>query len=197
MVELFIISHVTCLVIKFSSYSQKGSLLLPNLPSEFDPFLDYGSHNTDTDNPDAKVLYGSDFPSIDGQLDTHVAQKSYASVNSTNFSDKESLQNQDSFGRWMNDIVVESPEEDENSILEHSLSPSNALSVYSVMGQTQSSFPDQIFTITDISPGWAFSTDNTKVSNIFLKEKKHKIQHLIVALICLVTINLNNLTYLI
>ncbi|KAL9683910.1 hypothetical protein QQ045_021337 [Rhodiola kirilowii] len=158
-----------------TSINDNGSILLPNsLPSDFDPYWEYGNHNVAIVAGDAKYLDGAGLQTITGQ-DTHMLGKSYVNVNPSDFSSRECLQNQDSFGRWMNDIIVGSPESAENSIREHSVSPSQAPSGTSVLGQLCSSFPDQIFTITEISPGWASSTENTKIllTGFFHKEYAH------------------------
>lgn len=73
----------------------------------------------------------------------------------------DSLRSQDSFGRWMNSIIVHSPGSGDDSILESSL-PTGQASFTSV-DHHQASVPQQIFKITDISPSWASSTEETKV----------------------------------
>uniref|UniRef100_A0A7N0TKA0 CG-1 domain-containing protein n=1 Tax=Kalanchoe fedtschenkoi TaxID=63787 RepID=A0A7N0TKA0_KALFE len=158
-----------------SDDNQEGFLLLNNISSEINPYLGYGSHNPGRSGANVKVLDEASFLSISGQLNTHLSGKNYVPVNSSSLIPKESLQNQDSFGRWMNDIIVDSPRSDENSMLEQSLCPSQAPSGSFALRQSQSSFPDQIFTITDISPGWAFSTENTKIllTGFFHKEYAH------------------------
>lgn len=63
------------------------------------------------------------------------------------------LQTQDSFGKWMSYIIADSPGSVDDSTLECSM-PS---------GYHQSTVPDHIFNITDVSPTQAYSTEKTKV----------------------------------
>lgn len=76
---------------------------------------------------------------------------------------KDGLQTQDSFGRWMTSIITNSPDsvlvDDQN--LECSISTGQETS--SFMDHHQSTFSEQIFTITDVSPASALSTEETKV----------------------------------
>lgn len=62
----------------------------------------------------------------------------------------EGLQSQDSFGRWMNYIMTDSP----GPVLDSSISS----------GHQQYTVPEHVFSITDVSPAWAFSAEKTKVS---------------------------------
>jgi len=61
------------------------------------------------------------------------------------------LQTQDSFGRWMNYFITDSPESTDDPTLESSVSTG------------QSYAREQTFNITEISPAWASSTEETKV----------------------------------
>ncbi|GMP57037.1 hypothetical protein CsSME_00021291 [Camellia sinensis var. sinensis] len=74
---------------------------------------------------------------------------------------KDGLQTQDSFGRWINYIMADSPGSVDD--LEFSIQSSHESSTSPMMDHLQSSVPVQIFTITDVSPGWAFSTEETKI----------------------------------
>lgn len=80
---------------------------------------------------------------------------------------KDGLESQDSFGKWMNEIIVDSPE----SVNEPSFGSCVATSHGSLMSSGAVSHegpsPGQIFCITDISPCWAFSNEETKVSFYF------------------------------
>ncbi|KAG7991212.1 hypothetical protein I3843_02G063300 [Carya illinoinensis] len=51
----------------------------------------------------------------------------------------------------------------ENTVLESSISSGHESFVSSVMDHQKSSVPEKIFTITDVSPAWAFSTERTKI----------------------------------
>ncbi|KAK3188822.1 hypothetical protein Dsin_028383 [Dipteronia sinensis] len=63
------------------------------------------------------------------------------------------LQSQDSFGRWMNYIMAESPGSVDDPTLESSMSS----------GYHQNTVPEHIFNITDVSPTQALSTEKTKI----------------------------------
>lgn len=63
------------------------------------------------------------------------------------------LQSQDSFGKWMNYIMTDSPGSVDDPVLEPSISS----------GHHQLTVPEHLFSITDVSPGWAFSNEKTKI----------------------------------
>lgn len=63
------------------------------------------------------------------------------------------LQSQDSFGKWMNYIMTDSPGSVDDPVLEPSISS----------GHHQFTVPEHLFSITDVSPAWAFSNEKTKV----------------------------------
>ncbi|KAE9594913.1 putative transcription factor CG1-CAMTA family [Lupinus albus] len=74
------------------------------------------------------------------------------------------LQSQDSFGKWINGIILDSPCSADESALKSSISSSvhKPNSSYVVDNQN-SSLPEQVFNITEVSPAWASSTEKTKV----------------------------------
>ena len=85
---------------------------------------------------------------------------------------KDALQTQDSIGRWMTYIMADStnPEVADDPNLESFISTGQDLSTF--MNQTKPSMltdhqnltcPEQMFTITDISPASALSAEETKV----------------------------------
>ncbi|XP_058201161.1 calmodulin-binding transcription activator 5 isoform X2 [Rhododendron vialii] len=76
---------------------------------------------------------------------------------------KDGLQTQESFGRWMNYILTDSPGSVDDPILESSIPTSHELSTLQIMDHPQSFVPGQLFSITDVSPAWAFSTEETKI----------------------------------
>lgn len=63
------------------------------------------------------------------------------------------LETQDSFGKWVNCTVTESPCSMGDPVLESSSSS----------GQDSFTSPEEIFSITEVSPAWAYSTEKTKV----------------------------------
>lgn len=103
---------------------------------------------------------------LESQVNTNEPRRDSITMGSTNSSDilvHDGLQGQDSFGRWMNHILADSPGSSENTVLESSISSGHESFVSSVMDHQKSSVPEKIFTITDVSPAWAFSTERTKV----------------------------------
>ncbi|KAG6726322.1 hypothetical protein I3842_02G075400 [Carya illinoinensis] len=103
---------------------------------------------------------------LESQVNTNEPRRDSITMGSTNSSDilvHDGLQGQDSFGRWMNHILADSPGSSENTVLESSISSGHESFVSSVMDHQKSSVPEKIFTITDVSPAWAFSTERTKI----------------------------------
>lgn len=80
-----------------------------------------------------------------------------SSYNANNLGN-EPLRNQDSFGRWMNYIMADSPGSVDDSVLDSSVSSNH----------DPSTVNELIFNITEVSPAWAFSTEKTKVGFDFL-----------------------------
>lgn len=103
-----------------------------------------------------------------GRKDFDVAKDDFLDV-----AGKDGLQTQDSFGRWMNYIISDSPGSVDGSLLENPI-PSNQPSfVPPLMDHHQSSVTEPIFSITDVSPAWAFSTEKTKIILIGFFHDKH------------------------
>lgn len=113
-----------------------------------------------------------------GRKDFDVAKDDFLDV-----AGKDGLQTQDSFGRWMNYIISDSPGSVDGSLLENPI-PSNQPSfVPPLMDHHQSSVTEPIFSITDVSPAWAFSTEKTKV--LFVAKCYYGTSHTIVACVLL------------
>ncbi|KAK9288740.1 hypothetical protein L1049_017204 [Liquidambar formosana] len=101
-----------------------------------------------------------------GQLNLDVQRKDSVPVGTGDSLDilvKDGLQTQDSFGRWMNSIMIDSPGSVDDPSFESSVSSGHDSFVSPVMDHQQSSVPEQIFSITDVSPPWAFSSEKTKI----------------------------------
>lgn len=73
------------------------------------------------------------------------------------------LHSQDSFGRWIDGILTDSPGPLIDPLLGTSISSPQDSFVSTAMGHLQSPVPEQIFSITDVSPEWAYSNEKTKV----------------------------------
>ncbi|KAG9139758.1 hypothetical protein Leryth_021436 [Lithospermum erythrorhizon] len=78
------------------------------------------------------------------------------------------LESQDSFGRWMNLIITDSPTSLDDVIKKSPISIGSETFASSPLNNHQSSSTGQIFSITDISPAWGLSSEETKVYYIFL-----------------------------
>ncbi|KAF5950830.1 hypothetical protein HYC85_012823 [Camellia sinensis] len=103
---------------------------------------------------------------MESQTDSNLQKKDYqlgtvGTGETLDIIGKDGLQTQDSFGRWINYIMADSPGSVDD--LEFSIQSSHESSTSPMMDHLQSSVPVQIFTITDVSPGWAFSTEETKI----------------------------------
>lgn len=76
------------------------------------------------------------------------------------------LQAQDSFGRWMTNIIADSPGSADDQALGYSmLTVNQPLTSQAVDNQLTSSLRN-IFNITEVSPAWAVSTEETKVVSL-------------------------------
>ncbi|XP_034228719.1 calmodulin-binding transcription activator 5 isoform X2 [Prunus dulcis] len=85
------------------------------------------------------------------------------------------LHSQDSFGRWINQVMADPPGSVEDPALESSsIAAQNSFASPSA-DHLQSSVPHQIFNITDLSPAWAFSNEKTKIliTGFFHQEYLH------------------------
>lgn len=109
------------------------------------------------------------FPKVGYQLDSNSQSKDSELVTvgtdgSLGIPDKDGLQTQDSFGKWINYIMTDSPGLVYDPSLESSISTGNESFASSIIEHHhQSSGPEYLFNITDVSPAWAFSTEETKV----------------------------------
>ncbi|XP_022760651.1 calmodulin-binding transcription activator 5 isoform X2 [Durio zibethinus] len=102
-----------------------------------------------------------------GQGNSNVQRKDSSPIGpgeSLDFLLNDGLQSQDSFGRWLDYIVTESPGSVGDPLLESSISS----------GQDSTS-PEQIFSITEVSPAWAYCTEKTKilVTGVFHRAYQH------------------------
>ncbi|KAJ4954433.1 hypothetical protein NE237_011216 [Protea cynaroides] len=90
----------------------------------------------------------------------------------------EGLETQDSFGRWMNYIMADSPGSIDDPPIEFPISIGHGSSLSAMVDYNQPSVREQIFRITEVSPAWAFSTEETKVNVIgcFNREFSHLAQ---------------------
>lgn len=76
----------------------------------------------------------------------------------------DTLQSQDSFGRWINHMISDAQcSVDESALVSSVPSIQEPYSSLAVDHQ-QPFLPEQVFNLTDVSPTWASSTEKTKVS---------------------------------
>ncbi|RVW39917.1 Calmodulin-binding transcription activator 5 [Vitis vinifera] len=105
------------------------------------------------------------FQKIGGQVNPNGQRRDSVAVGTGDPVDillKDSLEPQDSFGRWMNYIMTDSPVSVDDPSLGSPVSSSHDSVVSAAGNHQQSSVPDTIFSITDFSPSWAISTEKTK-----------------------------------
>ncbi|GMH29145.1 hypothetical protein Nepgr_030988 [Nepenthes gracilis] len=118
------------------------------------------------------------FQTFDGQINAN-EQNRVSEVGIAETGDvlknltKEDLQTQDSFGSWINDIVIPASVKDPN--FDSSVSISHQSFLSPTMTNHESPIPQQIFCITDISPTWACTSEETKILVIgyFYEECQH------------------------
>lgn len=102
-------------------------------------------------------------PLISGQTNLNAESKQSVPITSLDNLLNDGLQSQDSFGRWINEVITDSPGTVIDPAIEPSISSIHNSHTDPTLDQRQSSVMEQIFNITDVSPAWAFSTEKTKV----------------------------------
>uniref|UniRef100_A0A1J3IVH4 Calmodulin-binding transcription activator 5 n=1 Tax=Noccaea caerulescens TaxID=107243 RepID=A0A1J3IVH4_NOCCA len=70
---------------------------------------------------------------------------------------------QDSFGKWVNNFISDSPGSVEDPSQEAVCTPGQESSAPTAVYHSPSNIPEQVFNITDVSPAWAYSTEKTKI----------------------------------
>ncbi|KAI9197003.1 hypothetical protein LWI28_028938 [Acer negundo] len=111
---------------------------------------------TRIDHANFNILDGLYRQPMGSQVNLNVQRKDPSAVCSGDGLDvlaSDGLQSQDSFGRWINYIMAESPGSVDDPTLESSMSS----------GCHQNTVPEHIFNITDVSPTQALSTEKTKI----------------------------------
>ncbi|KAL9225137.1 hypothetical protein vseg_001093 [Gypsophila vaccaria] len=89
--------------------------------------------------------------------------------------EKAVLQTQDSFGRWINDIIVDSPVSVDGPSFDSSGLSGHGSFMSSAAANQEGSIPSQIFCITELSQSWASSSEDTKILVVgyFHQEYQH------------------------
>ncbi|CAA7045659.1 unnamed protein product [Microthlaspi erraticum] len=70
---------------------------------------------------------------------------------------------QDSFGKWVNNFISDSPGSVEDPSQDAVYTPGQESSAPPTVYHSPSNIPEQVFNITDVSPAWAYSTEKTKI----------------------------------
>lgn len=112
-------------------------------------------------------LPDSNYVTLEGEVNSNAQRRDSVvkgPCDSLDIFVNDGLHSQDSFGRWINQIMIDSPGSVNDPVLESSFSGAQSSFASPAIDQIQSSVPEQIFIITDVSPAWAFSNEKTKVS---------------------------------
>ncbi|XP_031264452.1 calmodulin-binding transcription activator 5-like isoform X1 [Pistacia vera] len=121
---------------------------------------------TRSDNAHFNILEGVYGQTMGSQVNLDIERKDFTVCTSDTLDILAShgLQSQDSFGKWMNHIITDSPGSVDDPLQSSILSGDQQYTVY-----------DHIFNITDVAPAWAFSTEKTKIliTGFFHEEYLH------------------------
>lgn len=145
------------------------------IPSYWNPTNSIATNNSFTYN----ISEVACLPKMGDQVNSDMNKKASVTMTTSDSLDilvKDGLQTQDSFGRWMNSIMVDSPGSVDDPLLESSISSCHGSFVSPVIDHQQSSVSQNIFCITDVSPAWAFSSERTKVLPFLLLVIYHHIR---------------------
>ncbi|KAG4401315.1 hypothetical protein AAZX31_07G223700 [Glycine max] len=115
---------------------------------------------------------------MDNQANPHEQKNNTVSLSGVDSLDtlvNDRLQSQDSFGMWVNHIMSDSPCSVDDPALESPVSSIHEPYSSLVVDSQESSLPEQVFTITDVSPTCVSSTEKSKVlvTGFFLKDYMH------------------------
>ncbi|KAF8394646.1 hypothetical protein HHK36_020862 [Tetracentron sinense] len=156
------------------SISNGNLFLTNNLPGAVSSFV-HPTNAVARSDSDAKLQPSVFFEG--GQISSNIQRKDCEIVTegteeSLDIFVKDGLQSQDSFGSWMNNLF-DSPVPVDDPPFESPISTGHESNVSAMMNHSQSSIQEKIFSITDVSPAWAFSTEETKVMVIGFFSEEH------------------------
>ncbi|GLU08470.1 hypothetical protein SLE2022_253820 [Rubroshorea leprosula] len=137
-----------------------------NVSEQTSGLVNLTGHNAKSGNDDLNILEGAFNQTMGSEAYTDVPRKDSGAVTTVDSLDilvNDGLQTQDSFGKWMNYFMTESTISTDDHVLDSLVSSSNHSVTSSAANNHQSCVPEQIFTVTDISPGWAYSAEKTKI----------------------------------
>ncbi|KHN03312.1 Calmodulin-binding transcription activator 5 [Glycine soja] len=115
---------------------------------------------------------------MDNQANPHEQKNNTVSLSGVDSLDtlvNDRLQSQNSFGMWVNHIMSDSPCSVDDPALESPVSSIHEPYSSLVVDSQESSLPEQVFTITDVSPTCVSSTEKSKVlvTGFFHKDYMH------------------------
>ncbi|OVA16811.1 IQ motif [Macleaya cordata] len=141
--------------------SKSNSTLLPSTALGVCESSFGSSTNRIATNPniDVRLPTSGYFQELDTQTNSNVQREGFE----LNTKETDGLRTQDSFGRWMNYVMTDSPGSLDGLPVESPISNGNGSSITGTMDHHHSSVQQQVFSITEISPAWGFSTEETKV----------------------------------
>ena len=114
-----------------------------------------------------KISESVTLQTMDNQANPHEQKNNTVSLSGVDSLDtlvNDRLQSQDSFGMWVNHIMSDSPCSVDDPALESPVSSVHEPYSSLVVDSQESSLPEQVFTITDVSPTCVSSTEKSKVS---------------------------------
>ncbi|XP_027919301.1 calmodulin-binding transcription activator 5-like isoform X2 [Vigna unguiculata] len=154
---------------------------------EWDDLVDANDHNASTmpnggsvayfNQQDQTLLNGSFGNMMGNQANPNEQRSNTVSLSAGSFDPlvSDRLQSQDSFGMWVNHIMSDSPCSVDDPALESPVSSVHEPYLSPVVDGQQISQPEQVFTITDVSPTWVSSSEKSKVlvTGFFHKDYMH------------------------
>lgn len=147
-----------------SNYPSVSTLPAYNELEQISGLVNYTESFTKSSNDDFSIPNGAFNQTMGSQLYTDMIKKDPTAVEifgSLDILENGGIQSQDSLCRWMNYLITDPLISTDDHVLDSSVSSDNH--VVPSPASHQSHFPEQIFTITDISPAWAYSTQKTKI----------------------------------
>lgn len=140
-----------------------------NAPTDIPSFHDLADPNYQNNNPCGAGEFSSQH--LHCEVDSNVQRRDSSAPVADEPVDallNNGFGSQESFGRWVNNFISDSPGSVEDPSLEAVFTPGQDSSASPSVFHSHSNIPEQVFNITDVSPAWAYSTEKTKVSRIKL-----------------------------
>ncbi|XVE65542.1 hypothetical protein DITRI_Ditri08aG0007900 [Diplodiscus trichospermus] len=153
---------------KSSCFDQQNQIIINGYSNDGGPISDYNLSTeisllgnlaepaVQSNNALLNTAEGMRYQISGGQVNSNVQRKEASSMGtgeSLDLSVNDGLQSQDSFGSLMKHVMSESPGSVGDPVLESSISS----------GQDSFNSSDPVFSITEVSHAWAYSTEKTKI----------------------------------